>query len=115
MSPGLVTPAVLVVVALLASVGVMWAFSSGAKAGRKAEARMRDVNRAGGAATVAVLVGGVISGIQWAVLTKVPNPGWAVLGLVLGVPGVLAGTTVGRMYAVHEIVRRTGRPGRGGR
>ena len=115
MSPGLVTPAVLVVVELLASLGVMWAFSSGAKAGRKAEARGRDVLRASGAATVALMVGAVISAIQWAVLTRVPNPGLAVLALVLGVPGVLAGTTVGRMYAVHEIVRRAGRPMRGGR
>jgi hypothetical protein len=94
----------LVIVVLLAGAGVMWAFSSGAKAGRKIERRAREVSRGGHVAMISVLIGLVVALVQWAVLTHVTNPTFTTLALVLGVPGWLAGITVGRLFAVTTTI-----------
>jgi hypothetical protein len=99
----------------LAVLGALWLFSAGAKAGRGMERKAREAAHSWEAAAVAVMFGAVLSVAQWSVLTRVGHPGFSTLALVLGVPAVLAGTTVGRMFATNNTLRRAGRAGRSNR
>lgn len=78
----------------LASILVLFVWSAGARAGRVVERRIWRARRAGGVLVNAVVAAVVILGVQWATVTQTSNP--TALGLVLGVPAVLAGVTVGR-------------------
>jgi cell division protein FtsW (lipid II flippase) len=100
-----------VTVALLAGVGVLWVFSSGAKTGRKVERQAKEITRTGSVAGFSLLAGLVIAVVQWAVLAQVSNPSFTTLALVLGVPGLLAGTTIGRLFAVTTSLNGAGRKG----
>jgi hypothetical protein len=95
----------IVIVAVLAVAGALWAFSSGAKAGRKIERQARRVSGAGQAFMVSILVGLLIAVTQWTVMTVVHAPNFTTIALVLGVPGLLAGVTVGRLFAVDAVIR----------
>ncbi|MGH3834465.1 MAG: hypothetical protein ACRDSF_01990 [Pseudonocardiaceae bacterium] len=99
-----------VVLVVLAGVGVLAAFGAGARAGHRATQHAREVTRIGGNLTRALAAGGVIVGVQWAVVANTTAPGaW---GVVLGVPAVFAGSAIARMFAVTEIIhggRRTRR------
>jgi mannose/fructose/N-acetylgalactosamine-specific phosphotransferase system component IID len=100
-----------VMVTLLVGVGVLWAFSSGAKTGRRVERQAKEITRAGSVAGFSVMAGLVIAVVQWAVLAHVTNPSLTTLALVLDVPGLLAGTTIGRLFAVTTSLNGASRKG----
>ena len=90
------------VVAVLAGVGALVAFGAGARAAHRVTGQVREVTRMGGNLTRALASGGVIVGVQWAVLASTSDPrAWAV---VLGVPALFAGSAIARMFAVTEII-----------
>lgn len=100
------------VLAALAGVGVLVSFGAGARAAHRATRHAREVTRMGATLTRALLAGAVIAGVRWAVVASTTAPpAW---GVALGVPAVLAGSTVARMLTMTEIVGRRGH-GRGAR
>jgi Na+-driven multidrug efflux pump len=92
---------------VLAGLGLLAVFSSGAKAGRKSERAVREVTRIGGNAARMLVTAAVIVGVQWAALFATGDP--VVWAVVLGLPALFAGTTVARLFAVTEVIRTTGR------
>jgi hypothetical protein len=99
----------------LAALGGLWLFSAGAHAARGIERGMRQVSRTGQVAGLALVLGLVVAVVQWVVLTHIANPSLITLVLVLGVPAVLAGTTVARLVALDTTIRAGSRrsPSRG--
>jgi len=87
----------------LAFLGLLWTFSTGAKAGRAAERQFREITRVGSVLLTTLLTAAVVVGIQWLVMRQ--NPGVGAVLVVLGVPGLLAGVTVARMAAVTTTAR----------
>lgn len=79
----------------LAALGVAFIWASGARAGRRLERRIWRARLAGRVLSNAVVAAVVIVGVQWATVTRTSDP--AALVLVLGVPALLAGVTVGRV------------------
>ncbi len=103
---------VIAVVFGLAGCGLLYVWSAGAKTGRKVERQIRRVSRFGEVVSASVVAGVVIAGIQWAVIAHTTHPG--VLAGVLGLPAVLAGATVGRLFTVTTYHRRGERTSPGG-
>lgn len=99
-----------IVLAVLAGLGLLSIWTSGARTGRKAERATREVTRLTGAAGRTLVTAAVIVGVQWAAFTITTHP--AVIGAVLGVPALFAGVTVARLVAVTEVVRTVPRGGR---
>src|SRR4051812_45415854 len=93
--------------AVLAGVGLLFIFASGAKAGRRSERAVREVTRIGGNAARMLVTAVVIVGVQWAALFTTADP--VVWAVVLGLPALFAGTTVARLLAVTEVIRTTGK------
>src|SRR4051794_28001355 len=98
--------------AVLAGLGLVLLWVSGARAGRHAERRIREVTRVSGAAVQAVVTAAILAGLQWAAVTWSRHP--AVWAVTLGVPALFAGVSLARLLAVTEIVRPLPRRGRGG-
>jgi len=99
-----------VALVVLAGLGLISIWTSGARTGRKAERAVREVTRLSGNAIRALLVAAVLVGVQWAVITLTDSAmAWAV---ALGVPAVFAGTTVARLLAVTQVIRTVARGGR---
>jgi hypothetical protein len=104
----------------VAGLAMLWCSSARARQHRARSARpARPARpRAGlaGALTCTSVVCGLITGMQWAVLSQTgPGEAWAV---VLSLPAFLAGATVARLLAVLRSVhgrRRQARAGRRGR
>jgi hypothetical protein len=92
---------------VLAGLGLVFVFRSGAKAGRNSERAVREVTRIGGNAVRMLVTAAVVVGVQWAALVATPDP--VVWAVVLGLPALFAGTTVARLLAVTEVIRTTGR------
>jgi hypothetical protein len=98
----------------VAGLAMLWCSAAQATQHRARSARPR----AGlaGALTCTSVVCGLITGVQWAVLSQTgPGEVWAV---VLSLPAFLAGATVARLLAVVRSVhgrRRQARAGRRGR
>jgi hypothetical protein len=91
--PLIITGVVLVVV------GGAMVWASGPRRGPVA----RPVAGLAGALTCTSVASGVITGVQWAVLSRSgPGVAWAV---VLWLPAFLAGATVARLFAVFRSVR----------
>ncbi len=99
------------VVLTVVDAAMLWA--SGPRAMRRRRARMpRPVSGRSGALICAAVASGLITGVQWAVVSQTgPAAAWVV---VLGAPAFLAGATVVRLLAVIAIVhrRRAARLGR---
>ena len=94
---------------VLAVVGGAMVWASGPRSGRVA----RPVAGLAGALTCTSVACGVITGVQWAVLSQSgPGVAWAV---VLWLPAFLAGATVTRLFAVLRIVHGRRRRVRGTR
>jgi hypothetical protein len=96
------THVVLVGLVVLAGLGVMAAFRSGARGAYKVARQTQEVTRMGGNLGRALGTTAVIVGIQWAVVTFTSDPrAW---GVALGVPALFAGSVIARMFSVTEIV-----------
>lgn len=96
----------LVVLAMLAGLGVLAAFRSGARGAYKVARQTQEVTRMGGNLGRALGTTVVIVGIQWAVIMYTADPrAWAV---ALGVPALFAGTAIARMFSVTEILHTPG-------
>ncbi|PZS29477.1 MAG: hypothetical protein DLM61_12810 [Pseudonocardiales bacterium] len=92
----------LVGLAVLARLGVMAAFRSGARGAYKVARQTQEVTRMGGNLGRALGTTVVIVGVQWAVVTFTADPrAW---GVALGVPALFAGSVIARMFSVTEIV-----------
>jgi hypothetical protein len=98
-SPGGV---LLVGLVVLAGLGVMAAFRSGARGAYKVARQTQEVTRMGGNLARALGTTVVIVGIQWAVVAFTTDPrAW---GVALGVPALFAGSVIARLFSVTEIV-----------
>ena len=98
-SPGGV---VLVGLVVLAGLGVMAAFRSGARGAYKLARQTQEATRMGGNLARALGTAAVIVGIQWAVVVFTSDPrAW---GVALGVPALFAGSVIARMFSVTEIM-----------
>jgi uncharacterized oligopeptide transporter (OPT) family protein len=92
---------VLVVVAVVAGVGVLAAFRSGARSAYRVARHTQQVTRMGGNLTRALASAVVIVGVQWAVVSVTTDP--RTWGVALGVPALFAGSAIARMFAVTEL------------
>jgi hypothetical protein len=100
---------VVIVLVVLAGLGAIAAFRSGARGAYKVARQTQAVTRMGGNLGRALGTTVVIVGIQWAVIVYTPDPrAW---GVVLGVPALFAGSAIARMFSVTEIVHTSGRQG----
>ena len=97
---------------VLAGLGLISIWTSGARAGRKTERAVREVTRVGGTAVRTVITAAVLTGVQWATLSLTGDP--VVWAVALGLPALFAGTTVARLLAVTEVIRTIPRHARGG-
>ena len=92
----------LVVLGILAGVGVLAAFRSGARSAYRVARHTQQVTRMGGNLTRALASAVVIVGMQWAVVSSTTDPrAW---GVALGVPALFAGSAIARMFAVTELL-----------
>jgi hypothetical protein len=94
--------AVLVGLAVLAGLGVVAAFRSGARGAYRVARQTQEVTRMGGNLTRALGTTVVIVAMQWLVVTFTSDPrAWVV---ALGVPALFAGAAIARMFSVTEII-----------
>jgi hypothetical protein len=101
----------LVVLVMLAGLGALVAFRSGARSAYRVARHTQEVTRMGGNLGRALGSAVVIVAIQWSVISLTPDPrAW---GVALGVPALFAGAAVARMFSVTEILHTTSH--RGGR
>lgn len=92
----------LVVLGVVAGVGVLAAFRSGARSAYRVARHTQQVTRMGGNLTRALASAVVIVGVQWAVVSVTTDPrAW---GVALGVPALFAGSAIARMFAVTELL-----------
>jgi hypothetical protein len=99
------TTQVVMVLGGLALVGLFSVWRAGRTSAAKARKGVREVTRMTGNALRTLVTAGLISGVQWAVITWWPNP--TVLAIALIVPALFAGAAVARLLAVTEIVSTT--------
>lgn len=96
----------LVVLVMLAGLGALAAFRSGARGAYKVARQTQEVTRMGGNLGRVLGTTVVIVGIQWAVIMFTGDPrAWAV---ALGVPALFAGSAIARMFSVTEILHTPG-------
>jgi len=96
---------VIVLVGVLALLGVLAAFRSGARAGSRVARQSREVSRMGGTLGRALACGAVITGVQWAVIVSTTDPrAW---GAVLGLPALFAGSALARVFVVTTVEHRS--------
>jgi hypothetical protein len=79
---------------------LVWAWTAGARTGRRAERATRTVTRMGSTTGRTLICAAVIVGVQWAVITWTTHPG--VIATVLGVPALIAGGAVARLLTVEQ-------------
>ncbi|MGH3841672.1 MAG: hypothetical protein ACRDS0_09560 [Pseudonocardiaceae bacterium] len=100
---------VLVGLLVLAGLGALAAFRSGARGAYRVARQTQEVTRMGGNLARALGTTVVIVGVQWAVVSFTSDfRAWA---LALGVPALFAGSVIARMFSVTEMVHG-GREGR---
>jgi uncharacterized oligopeptide transporter (OPT) family protein len=96
------TQAVLVGLMVLAGLGVLAAFRSGARSAYRVARQTQEVTRMGGNLARALGTTVVIVGMQWAVVTFTTDPrAW---GVALGVPALFAGSAIARLFSITELV-----------
>jgi uncharacterized oligopeptide transporter (OPT) family protein len=87
---------------VLAGLGVLTAFRSGARSAYKIARQTQEVTQMGGNLARALGTTVVIVGVQWAVVAFTSDPrAW---GVALGVPALFAGSAIARMFSVTELV-----------
>ncbi|MGQ0716059.1 MAG: hypothetical protein ACT4NP_01875 [Pseudonocardiales bacterium] len=95
----------LVGTAVLAGLGVIAAFRSGARSAYRVARQTQQVTRMGGNLARALGTSVVIVGVQWAVVSFTTDPrAWAV---ALGVPALFAGSAIARMFSVTELLHQS--------
>ncbi len=97
-------PSSLLVIGLvmLAGLGVLAAFRSGARSAYKVARHTQEVTRMGGNLGRALGTAAVIVAVQWLVVAFTSDPrAW---GVALGVPALFAGSAIARMFSVTELV-----------
>ncbi len=96
-------PSYLVVgLVVVAGLGVLAAFRSGARGAYKVARQTQEVTRMGGNLARALGTTAVIVGVQWLVVAFTTDPlAW---GVALGVPALFAGSAIARMFSVTELV-----------
>lgn len=110
MNPAHIDPLILGV-GVLALLGVLVAFRTGARTGSRVAHRSRQVSRMGATLTRALLIGAVIAGAQAAVVTTTTDPiAW---GVALGLPAVFAGAALARVFVVTTLEHEHPGHGRG--
>jgi hypothetical protein len=93
---------VLVGLGMLAGLGVIAAFRSGARSAYRVARQTQHVTRMGGNLARALGTSAVIVGMQWAVVSLTTDPrAWAV---AFGVPALFAGSVIARMFSVTELL-----------
>ncbi|MGH3935909.1 MAG: hypothetical protein ACRDS1_13185 [Pseudonocardiaceae bacterium] len=93
---------VLVGLAMLAGLGVIAAFRSGARSAYRVARQTQHVTRMGGNLIRALSTATVIVGMQWAVVSFTSDPrAW---GVALGVPALFAGSVIARLFSVTELL-----------
>jgi hypothetical protein len=97
---------VLITLAALAGVGLLTALGYARSASRRATRGLRDATRATGSLVRTLVAAAAITGIEWVAATSAHD--WRVLVAVLGVPALLAGRTIARMFAVTEFLTGQG-------
>jgi hypothetical protein len=96
------TQVVLVGLVVVAGLGVLAAFRSGARGAYRVARQTQEVTRMGGNLGRALSTTAVIVGVQWLVVAFTSDPrAW---GVALGVPALFAGSAIARMFSVTEIV-----------
>jgi uncharacterized oligopeptide transporter (OPT) family protein len=96
------TQVVLVGLVVLAGLGVLAAFRSGARSAYRVARQTQEVTRMGGNLARALGTTVVIVGMQWAVVTFTSDPrAW---GVALGVPALFAGSAIARLFSVTELL-----------
>ena len=96
------THAVLVGLVVLAGLGALAAFRSGARGAYRVARQTHEVTRMGGNLARALGTAAVIVGMPGAVVTFTSDPrAW---GVVFGAPALFAGSAIARMFSVTEIV-----------
>jgi len=92
----------LVVLGILAGVGALAAFRSGARSAYRLARHTQHVRRMGANLARALAIAAVIVGMQWAVVFFTSDPrAW---GVALGVPALFAGAAIARLFSVTEII-----------
>jgi hypothetical protein len=96
----------LIALAALAGIGVLAALAFAMSATKRAALGLRRTTSAVSSLVRTLAAAAVITGIQWAIAANVHD--WRVLVAVLGVPALLAGRTLARMFAVTQFVSEKG-------
>jgi len=96
------THPLVIVLVVLAGLGALAAFRSGARGAYKVARHTQEVTRMGGNLGRAVGTAVVIVGVQWLVVAVTTDPrAW---GVVFGVPALFAGAAIARLFSVTELV-----------
>lgn len=86
----------------LAGLGVIAAFRSGARSAYRVARHTQHVTRMGANLARALAIAAVIVGMQWAVVSLTSDPrAW---GVALGIPALLAGSVIARLFSVTELL-----------
>jgi hypothetical protein len=97
-----VSPETLIIAGLgLAAAGAVMMWAGRPQAGRRRDRRGQPTG-ASGALTCAAVSAGVITGVEWAVVSQTDRAWVSVI--VLALPAFLAGATVARLLAVVRII-----------
>lgn len=86
----------------LAGLGLLSCWAYVRRASRRAANGVREATRFTTNLTRAVVVAAVITGLEWVIVAHVTD--WRIVLAVLGVPALLAGSTVARLFTVADVV-----------
>ncbi|MGH3670622.1 MAG: hypothetical protein ACRDSH_08285 [Pseudonocardiaceae bacterium] len=100
---------IVVGLAVVAGLGVMVAFRSGARGAYRVARQTQEVTRMGGNLVRALGTSAVIVAVQWVVVSFTTDP--SAWGVALGVPALFAGSVIARMFSVTEIVHGSAHTG----
>lgn len=103
------SPVLLAVLGGLSALGVLFGMTASRRAARKAARGVREVNRLTAMAVRCVLFAGVITGVQWLVVSHAADQ--RVILPTLAVPALVAGFQLARLFAVTEVIYSTRRGG----
>jgi hypothetical protein len=92
-----------IALAVLAAIGLIALWLNARRATKQAAKRLRRATGATGDIIRTIGIAASILGFEWLIVTFVTE--WQVLLVVLGLPALLAGRTVARLFAIAEFAR----------